>query len=188
MAGENMPVLLAGLRFVLCITQIGLSIYQIPWPCLIAYHHARSVAALVRIPFIVSCIVVMIAGCLAIAAKTLHIPTLKACLVLQVFAIIASVFNIIVVWINFEDFESNCWYHNSYYHNKTNDQIMLCGNLKNAYSHYSVGVMLVQLTLLAVSVTLAAYSCKVINCCSPSSRMPVITVHAPSQAPPPTLE
>ncbi|KAJ3585480.1 hypothetical protein NHX12_014199 [Muraenolepis orangiensis] len=151
------------------ITQIGLSIYQIPWPCLIAYHHARSVAAFVRIPFIVSCIV------------------LKACLVLQIFAIIASVFNIILVLIHFESFESNCWY-NQYYHNQTSDLTMLCGNLHNAYSRYSVGVMLVQLTLLAVSVTLAAYSCKVINCCSPSSRMPVITVHAPSQAPPPTLE
>ncbi|KAJ3585476.1 hypothetical protein NHX12_014195 [Muraenolepis orangiensis] len=169
------------------ITQIGLSIYQIPWPCLIDSHHAASFAGFVRIPFIVSCIVVMIAGCLAIAAKTLHIPTLKASLVLQVFAIMASVFNILLVGLHFENFEY-CSYYPYSYHNKTSDQTMLCGKLKNAYSHYSGGAMLVQLTLLAVSVTLAAYSCKVVNCCSPSSRMPVITVHAPSQAPPPTLE
>ncbi|KAM6894452.1 uncharacterized protein PEZ65_022130 isoform 2-T2 [Lycodopsis pacificus] len=46
-------------------------------------------------------------------------------------------------------------------------------------SHFFAEVVVIQAALFAISVTLAAYCCKVVNCCSPAPKMPVITVHVP---------
>ncbi|XP_048092110.1 uncharacterized protein LOC125289374 isoform X6 [Alosa alosa] len=45
--------------------------------------------------------------------------------------------------------------------------------------HYSAEIKVVMATILGISITLATYCCKVIQCCSPAGFMPVITVNAP---------
>lgn len=80
-----------------------------------------------------------------------------------------------------------CWtYWN--HSNGTGEWESTCRQLQHAYSHWFVGGLLVQLTLVAISVTLAAYCCKVVNCCSPESKMPVITVQARPESNPSALE
>ncbi|KAG7265634.1 hypothetical protein CRUP_029753 [Coryphaenoides rupestris] len=93
------------------ITQIGLSVYQVTWLCAIfASSHGNHPMTHMRTPFIIASEVVVVAGTLAIVARSLHIPTLRACLVLQIFAIIASVFNLIVVLLLQLDWTMDiCW-------------------------------------------------------------------------------
>ncbi|CDQ92090.1 unnamed protein product [Oncorhynchus mykiss] len=50
---------------------------------------------------------------------------------------------------------------------------------QNSVIHYFAELVLIQTALIAIAVTLAAYCCKVINCCSPGQRMPVIKVQVP---------
>ncbi|CAL8325568.1 unnamed protein product [Lota lota] len=166
------------------ITQIGLSIYQMTW-VYAAFHEFEYIF---RVPFTIAFIVVMIAGSLAIAAKALHIPTLRACLTMQILAIVSSVLTVFLMLREFDNSPLHfCWF---YYHNQTTAENILCERMgassAHAYSHLYVGGILVQLTLVAISVTLTVYCCKVINCCTPGSKMPVITVQAPPI--PPNLE
>ena len=42
---------------------------------------------------------------------------------------------------------------------------------QGAEEHYSAEAIVVLVTLIAISATLAAYCCKVIQCCSPVSHM-----------------
>ncbi|XP_027894386.1 uncharacterized protein LOC114157527 isoform X2 [Xiphophorus couchianus] len=48
------------------------------------------------------------------------------------------------------------------------------------HSHFFAGGILIQACLLAISATLAAYCCKVINCCGAANKMPVITIQSPA--------
>ncbi|XP_030194848.1 uncharacterized protein LOC115529862 isoform X2 [Gadus morhua] len=122
---------------------------------------------------------VILAGCLAIAATTLHIPTLRACLTMQILAIAASVFGFILTMGQFENgVLHGCWFDE--YSNKTTTKQSICEKMDNVFHNLHAGGTLVQTALVAISITLAVYCCKVINCCSPGSRMPVITVQAPS--------
>ncbi|CAL8377055.1 unnamed protein product [Boreogadus saida] len=107
------------------ITQIGLTLYQMSWVFGLVYIDSVPGETFLRVLFTIASVVVILAGSLAIAATTLHIPT--------------HVFHIL-----------------------------------------HAGGALVQTALVAISITLAVYCCKVINCCSPPSRMPVITLQAPS--------
>ncbi|KAG7235453.1 hypothetical protein INR49_002684 [Caranx melampygus] len=54
---------------------------------------------------------------------------------------------------------------------------MIC-NL-STQSHFYAECVVIQAVLLAISATLAAYCCKVINCCAPDPKVPVITVQSP---------
>ncbi|XP_037832617.1 uncharacterized protein LOC108242261 isoform X2 [Kryptolebias marmoratus] len=53
---------------------------------------------------------------------------------------------------------------------------------KKMHAHFFAGGVLIQAALLAISVTLAAYCCKVVNCCGPAPKMPMITVQTPQRA------
>ncbi|CAL8240390.1 unnamed protein product [Merluccius merluccius] len=116
----------------------------------------------------------MAAGILAITAQKLHLPTLKACLGMQIFAVIASVFNMVHTMTFFEShMVHSCWYDWDG-HNETDDMGKLCRQLQASSAasiHCYAGELLVQLALVTISATLAVYCCKVVQCCSPASRM-----------------
>ncbi|XP_045921650.1 uncharacterized protein LOC123981073 isoform X2 [Micropterus dolomieu] len=120
---------------------------------------------------------VIIAGCLAIAAQNLHLPTLRACLGMEIVACGASIFNTILTLIKMEDMPFYCWHY--YYDNTTIHYGETCHKVENVQSHFYAECVVVQIALLAISATLAAYCCKVANCCGPAHKMPVITVQAP---------
>ncbi|XP_062850168.1 uncharacterized protein si:ch211-212k18.8 isoform X1 [Trichomycterus rosablanca] len=121
----------------------------------------------------------LIAGSVALAAQTLHLPTLKACLGMQVVACAFSVVCFIISsnLMNFSTY-SECWY---FYHNVTTQE-SLCERMTYIYEHIIGIEVLVQATQVALSATLAAFCCKVIQCCSPRSNVPVIVVNAPPAA------
>ncbi|CAL8377132.1 unnamed protein product [Gadus morhua 'NCC'] len=161
------------------ITQIGLSLYQMSWVFALVYIDSVRGETVLRVLFSIASVVVILAGCLAIAATTLHIPTLRACLTMQILAIAASVFGFILTMGQFENgVLHGCWFDE--YSNKTTTKQSICEKMDNVFHNLHAGGTLVQTALVAISITLAVYCCKVINCCSPGSRMPVITVQAPS--------
>ncbi|XP_022073690.1 uncharacterized protein LOC110968156 [Acanthochromis polyacanthus] len=158
------------------ITQVGLSMYMI---ICVAVFQAKGLTSLdTDIPFFISSLLVVIAGNVAIAAQNLHLPTLRACLGMQIVSCGASIFNIICSVIKMEGTPYYCW---SYYYDRDNTVHYgeICRKIENIHSHFFAGSVLIQATLLAISATLAAYSCKVANCCGPAPKMPVITVQAP---------
>ncbi|XP_029931457.1 uncharacterized protein LOC115376130 [Myripristis murdjan] len=157
------------------ITQIGLSVFQIS---VVSVFMARGLDHVsVEIPFIIASLLVIIAGSVAIAAQNLHLPTLKACLGMQIVACGASLFNMIHTVIKLEDHRYRCWYYDEEDLGTLN--FTTCKQVSDAYSHMDSESILVQAALVAISITLAAYCCKVVNCCSPAPKMPVITVQAP---------
>lgn len=161
------------------ITQIGLTLYQMSWVFGLVYIDSVPGETFLRVLFTIASVVVILAGSLAIAAKTLHIPTLRACLTMQILAIAASVFIFILMFGGFESGLEGCYFAHEL-RNETTNQQSICDKLENAFYNLHAGGALVQTALLAISITLAVYCCKVINCCSPPSRMPVITLQAPS--------
>lgn len=46
-----------------------------------------------------------------------------------------------------------------------------CFHLQSAQSHFYAESVVIQVTLVAISATLAAYCCKVVNCCAPAPKM-----------------
>lgn len=42
---------------------------------------------------------------------------------------------------------------------------------QGATSHFSAEIIVLEVALFAISATLAAYCCKVVNCCSPAPKM-----------------
>ncbi|XP_076828539.1 uncharacterized protein LOC143474811 [Brachyhypopomus gauderio] len=121
----------------------------------------------------------LIAGSVAIVAQNLHLPTLKACLGVQVVMSVTSLisFNSSMRLLQMYHVTSTCWMD---FPNITLDMKM-CRRFQAIFDHAMGVEMLVQLTQIALSVTLAVFCCKVIPCCSPRTR-PVIAVHTP-QAP-----
>ncbi|XP_016328208.1 uncharacterized protein LOC107677701 [Sinocyclocheilus anshuiensis] len=117
--------------------------------------------------------IIIIAGSLAIAAQNLHLPTIKACLGMQVVACTASVISIFLHLIVFPSIY-HCWVHDVESSQKTT-----CNNLSTGFGNYLGLQKLVMAVQIALSATLAAYCCKVIQCCSPVSSVPVITVNGP---------
>ncbi|KTG00758.1 hypothetical protein cypCar_00011303 [Cyprinus carpio] len=117
--------------------------------------------------------IIIIAGSLAIAAQNLHLPTLKACLGMQVVACMASV---ISIFLHISIFPAvyYCWAHDLESSQKTT-----CQNVTTGFGNYLGLQKLVIGVHIALSATLAAYCCKVIQCCSPVSSVPVITVNGP---------
>uniref|UniRef100_A0A3B4E452 Uncharacterized protein n=1 Tax=Pygocentrus nattereri TaxID=42514 RepID=A0A3B4E452_PYGNA len=121
----------------------------------------------------------IIAGSVAIAAQNLHLPKLKACLVMQILTCAGSVVCFIIssgITVDTR-IDSDCWYHN--YENSTLHQD-LCEKIMEALSHLGGLEMLCQAAQVAISATLAAFCCKVIQCCSPRASMPMIVVNAPT--------
>ncbi|KAM4611514.1 uncharacterized protein ACJ7VT_012186 [Polymixia lowei] len=160
------------------ITQIGLSVFQINWASMVLAHDMDHPGGV--IPFIVASLLVIIAGSVAIAAQNLHLPTLRACLGMQVLACIASIFNLMVAVIKLtsQDYLFSCWSYN-HEENSTYTYPHVCRQVESAQSHCYAEIILIQAALIAIAITLAAYCCKVANCCSLAPKMPVITVQTP---------
>ncbi|XP_030579098.1 membrane-spanning 4-domains subfamily A member 4A-like [Archocentrus centrarchus] len=129
------------------------------------------------IPFFISSVLVVIAGVTAVAAQNLHLPTLRACLGMQIVACAASIASIICSLIKLAPPPSFCWRYYDY--NSTHEDGETCHEIESINSHFFAGAVLIHATLFAISVTLTAYCCKVANCCGPPPKMPVITVQAP---------
>ncbi|XP_056155993.1 uncharacterized protein LOC130130338 [Lampris incognitus] len=157
------------------ITQITLSVFQISW--------VTSTTTYVRlerdVPLLISSFLVIIAGSLAMAAQNLHLPTLKACLGLQVMGCVTTSLSLVFyVPLAMEYHAAYCW-NILYEENVTVTSRSVCQQLQNADYHRYAENILIHAALIAISATLAAYCCKVVNCCSPTANMPVITVQAP---------
>ncbi|KAK9972100.1 hypothetical protein ABG768_025431 [Culter alburnus] len=116
-------------------------------------------------------VIIIIAGRVAIAAQNLHLPTLKACLGMQVVACTTSV---ICILLHLSVFTSlfHCWDPDLEPSQRT-----ICRHLETGFENYLALQKLVLSVQIALSATLAAYCCKVIQCCCPTSSMPVITVN-----------
>ncbi|XP_055359988.1 uncharacterized protein LOC114844764 isoform X2 [Betta splendens] len=171
---------------------------------------------------------VVIAGSVAVVALNLHLPTLKACLGMQIVACIASIVNMFIAEIKMEVETYSCWNHyndtvdsedfcnqlrlkaclgmqivacgasivnmvcalikmevetyscwrNYHPYNDTFNGDDLCYEVRKVHLQFYAESALVQVALFAISVTLAVYCCKVVNCCAPAPKMPVITVQA----------
>ncbi|XP_069579342.1 membrane-spanning 4-domains subfamily A member 4A-like isoform X2 [Brachyistius frenatus] len=164
------------------ITQIGLSLFKVT--CVSVFLSNGLSDLHTDVPFFISTLLVVIAGSVAIAAQNLHVPTLRACLGMQLLACVASVFNIICTLVKMEERTWRCWnvHFNTTEHYDDDD---ICHVLDLTESHFYASGVLVQAVLLAVSATLAAYCCKVVQCCGPPPTLPVITVQTPVQTPVP---
>uniref|UniRef100_A0A3P8ZKP6 Uncharacterized protein n=1 Tax=Esox lucius TaxID=8010 RepID=A0A3P8ZKP6_ESOLU len=155
------------------VTEIALSVFHI---CSLITLLTKDMGDLViDLPQIIGSVIVVIAGILALAAQSLHLPTIKACLGMQVVACIASVFNLHFSVFKLANRQFSCWHHE--FNNTSVDNI--CYSVMDSTTHFYAEWILIQTVLIAVSVTLAVYSSKVVNCCSPSQRMPMITVQVP---------
>ncbi|XP_051508395.1 uncharacterized protein LOC127414413 isoform X2 [Myxocyprinus asiaticus] len=125
----------------------------------------------------------IIGGSVAIAAQKLHLPTLKACLGIQI--VMCVIYGIFLITTTFEDYRmpgyDACWLHDSNVnYEETNETSNTCLLLMNGfYNLYSLD-QLMEAAQIALSVTLAAYCCKVIQSCSPSSQVPVIVMKSPT--------
>ncbi|XP_051284562.1 uncharacterized protein LOC127379232 [Dicentrarchus labrax] len=159
------------------ITQIGLSAFQIISVSLFLAQDLKPW----DVSFFISSLLVVIAGSVAVAAQNLHLPTLRACLGMQIVSCGASIFNIISVLIKMGDSPSFCWHFYDEHASSRNGEI--CHKAENTHTHFFAENTVIQVALLAISATLAAYCCKVVNCCAPAPKMPVITVHAPPVQP-----
>uniref|UniRef100_A0A673XX42 Uncharacterized LOC115167030 n=1 Tax=Salmo trutta TaxID=8032 RepID=A0A673XX42_SALTR len=156
------------------VTQIALSVFYIS-SVIVMFTNSMSMVV-EDLTQIIGSVFVIIAGSLAIAAQNLHLPTLKACLGMQVVACVASVFNLIVSVARMEAPSYVCWKYSDV---NITDYYKTCVLFNNSATHYFAELILIQTALIAISITLAAYCCKVVNCCSPGPRMPVITVQVP---------
>ncbi|XP_062305698.1 uncharacterized protein LOC134009933 [Osmerus eperlanus] len=161
------------------VTQITFSVFRI-FTCAVFYVLGLYLSIEQIVIYLIGSVSVMVAGSLALVAQNLHLPTLKACLGMQVVACVISILNLLVEGTDFgleASFSDTCWM--SWNDNDTGVQHDNCMMLSTTHTHYTAENFLIHAASVAISVTLAAYCCKVINCCSPTSRMPVITVQAP---------
>ncbi|KAK7175999.1 hypothetical protein R3I93_000304 [Phoxinus phoxinus] len=122
---------------------------------------------------IITSMTILIAGSLAIAAQNLHLPTLKACLGMQVVACLACLICIFLHFSVYHVLFHLCWSEEESSPNS------ICTHLRIGIENYLALDKLVLAVHIALSATLAAYCCKVIQCCSPVSSVPVITVNRP---------
>uniref|UniRef100_A0A3B5L4B2 Uncharacterized protein n=1 Tax=Xiphophorus couchianus TaxID=32473 RepID=A0A3B5L4B2_9TELE len=109
----------------------------------------------------VGCVRVIIAGGVAVAAKNLHLPTLDVLLLVS--------------------FHVNNFINHAYQNPHIQEFYpLILSTFQSIHSHFFAGGILIQACLLAISATLAAYCCKVINCCGAANKMPVITIQSPA--------
>uniref|UniRef100_A0A3Q1HBI9 Uncharacterized protein n=2 Tax=Anabas testudineus TaxID=64144 RepID=A0A3Q1HBI9_ANATE len=155
------------------ITQICLSLFNIT--CASVFQ-AKHLCPIPQIPFLITSLLVLIAGSVAVAAQNLHLPMLRVCLGMQIVACGASLVNMIWSMLNLAAVATVCWHfyydYNDPFHSDT------CRKIWDAQMNFYAESEVIQALLFAISVTLAAYCCKVVNCCSPTPKTPVITVQA----------
>ncbi|KAM7365957.1 hypothetical protein PAMP_015433 [Pampus punctatissimus] len=96
---------------------------------------------------------------------------------MQILACGASIFNIIFTFAKLDDIPPRCWRH--YYDISNSSHQETCHIIESTHIHFQAEFTVIHAALLAISATLASYCCKVVNCCSPAPKMPVITVQSP---------
>lgn len=126
----------------------------------------------------------IIAGSLAIAAQKLHLPTLKACLGMQIVMCVIYGFLLLISSVAHQQIPSNstCW---QYYDTHEEPPVYgldtaICTGIVDGVTHLELINQLIVAVQTALSATLAAYCCKVIQCCSPRSHVPVIAMKSPT--------
>ncbi|XP_077083868.1 uncharacterized protein LOC143736943 [Siphateles boraxobius] len=119
----------------------------------------------------------IIAGSVAIAAQKLHLPTLKACLGMQVVTCVTNTF-FLMTSISQPAHPGACWLY--YDHNETIPENSTCTHVEEGFSYLTSLDQLMEATQIALSITLATYCCKVIPCCTPRSHVPVIAIMPPT--------
>lgn len=167
------------------VTQITLSVNQL---CSFTFFNVtQKMFSAINIINAIGPVLIVVAGILALAAQNLHLPTLKACLGMQVVACVFSIFNLFDIMANLSMLvpPMQCWDQSHFmeHDNSTEDYSKTCILLEDSLLRYNGVSILVLAALFAISVTLAAYCCKAVNCCSPVTRMPVITIQAPPTQP-----
>ncbi|XP_051754456.1 uncharacterized protein LOC127515157 [Ctenopharyngodon idella] len=160
---------------ILGLTEIALTVFFIG--CRIQFYMVVSIERITNNIMLAFSCVGIIAGSVAIAAQKLHLPTLKACLGMQVVTCVAYTFCLIFTLSEHEHL-GFCWY----FHNDSEiiHENNTCLLLEDGFSHLSLLDQLMEVTQIALSVTLAAYCCKVIPCCTPRSHVPVIIMTPPT--------
>lgn len=156
------------------LTQITLSVFQISM-VFGAFLSIGDDTHFVEVFQVIGSLFAIIAGSIAIAAQNLHLPTLRACLGMQLVACLASVLNVILSTGAFFPRFENCW-HSMY---NVTEVAEVCQKLMDGAKHYNAELLLINIAVLAICATLTTYCCKVINCCTPRASMPVITISAP---------
>ncbi|KAJ0055863.1 hypothetical protein NL108_013987 [Boleophthalmus pectinirostris] len=153
------------------ITQVCLILFHLS--CIATFKYTGVGRWYYNIQELIASVFVLTGGCLAIAAKNLHLPTLRACLGMEILSSVACLVNLINSSIQMVDRFFLCDYtiRNPYRQN--------CKNMGNAHMHLFAELLLVHVALFAISVTLVVYACKVVNCCSPAPKVPVIMIQAP---------
>lgn len=151
------------------ITQMCMSIFHIS--CVGSLFAGDFIRTGLEIPSFVCSLLVFIAGSLAIAAKNLHLPTLRACLGMEVLAAIASFFNLTFSLVKMMDVRLYCY--------RIDDEpLKSCRSAQAGHTHLFAELTVVHVALFAISVTLVVYAAKVVNCCAPAPKVPVITIQA----------
>ncbi|KAJ8254763.1 hypothetical protein GJAV_G00197100 [Gymnothorax javanicus] len=155
------------------VTQICLSVFQITM--VLGFHMViYQNSDFFMVSQIIGSLLVIIAGSIAVAAQSLHLPTIKACLGMQVLATMMSVINVLASAESVAGF-GPCW-PSDYNDTVSSD---LCRNLLSGREHYFAEILLSNIAVVAICVALAAYCCKAVNCCTPRANTPVITINGP---------
>ncbi|KAJ0006443.1 hypothetical protein NQD34_013716 [Periophthalmus magnuspinnatus] len=102
---------------------------------------------------------------------------LRACLGMEIFSSVACLVNLIVSLLQMES------RHSCYYVSDEDRPYCLnaevCRFYDSANAHLFAELVVIQVALFAISITLTVYACKVVNCCSPAPKVPVIMIQAP---------
>ncbi|XP_077355446.1 membrane-spanning 4-domains subfamily A member 4A isoform X2 [Festucalex cinctus] len=117
------------------ITQIVLTVHQILCLSIFPPNHRNWG----RIPFIVSSLLVIIAGSVSIAAKNLHLPTLRGSLGMQIVSSGAAFFNVIWLVVDIESFyPGGCWR----YDDGNSTAVQVCHAIGQTAHHKSLEYLL----------------------------------------------
>ncbi|XP_056115091.1 uncharacterized protein LOC130091301 [Rhinichthys klamathensis goyatoka] len=167
---------------ILGVTEIALNVFfmGLGIPLAMSFEYSHPYAKIISFELMIytiirafSVVVGIIAGSVAIAAQKLHLPTLKACLGMQVITCVAYTcffFNTMN-----SSTPGHCWLYN-----ETITGNSTCSLLEEAFIQLTLLDLLMEATQIAISLTLAAYCCKVIACCTPRSHVPVIVMMRPT--------
>ncbi|KAF7207342.1 transcript variant X1 [Nothobranchius furzeri] len=153
------------------IAEIGLSLYTII--CLGVLQSKGLSDPSSGIPIFIASLLCFINDCFCLLKRISCFLQLRACLGMQILACGASIVNIICTLVKMGDWSHHCWYlHADKYQE-------VCHQIEFIFFNFYGGGVLVQATVLAISASLMAYCCKVVNCCGPAPKMPVIMVQTP---------
>ncbi|XP_073693512.1 membrane-spanning 4-domains subfamily A member 4A-like [Garra rufa] len=158
---------------ILGVTEIALAVFSVV--CRLTFYSYPTGWNSVMISFLC---VGIISGSVAIAAQKLHLPTLKACLGMQVVTCLAYAFCLYGTTVLPNADLTGCWRY--YNHTQMTYENDVCIDLEKGLGLLYSLDQLMETTQIVLSVTLAAYCCKVIPCCTPRSHVPVVVMTPPT--------